>query len=137
MNRKDSLASLVDAILDALDARDLHGARRHFDLAVQRGPLTAVVKQLAATVEIPKHTIVWGFGIDVWANPHRSDYAWRCGDCRWTGSNYRTAHAARNTAETHASDHRISGGSVPAVVEYADMVSEADNDDQFPEASPC
>jgi hypothetical protein len=93
-----ALDQAVDAILDRLDAQDLPGARSHFDAATQgkREAVEVLVKQLAATVATPLGVVVWGHGIDVWANPHRFDYAWRCGGCRWTGSNYVTDHAARS-----------------------------------------
>lgn len=78
---------------------------------------TDLLKQLAATVEIPRRTIVWGHGIDVWANPHRDDYAWRCGDCPWTGSNYTTGRCARTAAEKHAAEHSDQG---TTVVEYGE-----------------
>ncbi|MFI7449526.1 hypothetical protein ACIBQX_18665 [Nonomuraea sp. NPDC049714] len=71
----------------------------------------------AATVTIPAGMVVWGHGIDVWANPHRYDRAWRCGGCRWTASHYRSDQAARASAEQHnAEDH---GGRL-TVVSYLD-----------------
>lgn len=102
------LASAVEAITDALDARNLDKARSLFDEAVQgrQGLVEALVRKLAATVATPPGLVVWGFGIDIWANPHRFDYAWRCGGCRWTGSNYTTDTGARTAAERHVvEDH--------------------------------
>ncbi|GHH61895.1 hypothetical protein GCM10017673_00010 [Streptosporangium violaceochromogenes] len=113
-------AQTVEAILDALDNRDLTAAREHLHRIVHGNPsaVTDLLKRLAATVAIPAGLVVFGFGIDIWANPHRHDYAWRCGDCPWTGSNYRSMAAARSTAEEHAHDHRAEGKPVPVVVEY-------------------
>ncbi|MFD0886079.1 hypothetical protein ACFQ08_16150 [Streptosporangium algeriense] len=112
----------VEAILDALDNRDLTAARDHFRRAVHGDPsaVTDLLKRLADAVSIPAGLVMVGFGIDVWANPHRADYAWRCGgtDCRWTGSNYRSLAAALSAAEEHARDHQTEGTPVPAVVEY-------------------
>ncbi|MFD0883978.1 hypothetical protein ACFQ08_05330 [Streptosporangium algeriense] len=118
----DTMTQAVEAILDALDDRDLTTAREHFRKAVYGSPsaVTGLLKRLAATVAIPAGLVVVGFGIDIWANPHRADYAWRCGgtDCRWTGSNYRSMQAARAAAEEHAHDHQADGTPVPVVVEY-------------------
>jgi hypothetical protein len=103
------LVDAVDAVTAALDARDLDKARTLFDEAVQgqQEGLDRLVRRLAATVVLPPGLVVWGFGIDVWANPHRFDYATRCGGCRWTASNYVTERAARVAAERHvAEDHR-------------------------------
>ncbi|MFI6883183.1 hypothetical protein [Streptosporangium canum] len=115
-----TMAQAVEAILDALDDRDLPTAREHFRRAVHGNPsaVTDLVTRLAATVDVPQGAIVFGFGIDIWNNPHRDGYAWRCGDCPWTGSNYRSMSAVRSAAEGHAADHRTSRKSVPAVVEY-------------------
>ncbi|MEU8379809.1 NUDIX hydrolase [Streptosporangium sp. NPDC048865] len=112
---------IAEAIAGALYDRDLEKARDLFDRAVEgsRAALGALAKQLAANVEIPKGTIVVGFGIDVWGNPHRDGYAWRCGDCRWTGSNYLTAPGAQGDAEEHAIMHQEQGEPVPAVQDYA------------------
>ncbi|MFG1748590.1 hypothetical protein [Streptosporangium sandarakinum] len=116
----NTMPRTVEDILDALDNRDLPTAREHFDRAVHGKPsaVTDLLKRLAATVPIPTGMIVFGFGIDIWNNPHRDDYAWRCGDCPWTGSNYRNMPAARSAAEEHAKDHRGERKSVPVVVEY-------------------
>lgn len=113
----DSLAQVAKAIADALHDRDLPVARGHFDRAVQgrQVVLGALVKRLAESVEVPEGTIVVGFGIDVWGNPHRYDYAWRCGDCPWTGSNYTTSRAARRAAEKHAEEHHSTRRALPAV----------------------
>jgi len=112
-------ARAVTDIADALDDRDLPRARRHFDAATKGQPedaMTGFLKQLAATVALPKGMVLYGFGIDVWANPHRSDHAWRCGDCPWTGSNYATAEGARAAAEGHAAEYHPNRP--PAVVDY-------------------
>ncbi|MFG1753373.1 hypothetical protein [Streptosporangium sandarakinum] len=116
----NTMTRTVEDILDALDNRDLPTAREHFDRAVCGTPsaVTDLLKQLAATVPIPTGMIVFGFGIDIWNNPHRDGYAWRCGDCRWTGSNYPSMPAARTAAQEHAANHQAAGKSVPAVVEY-------------------
>lgn len=113
------ITQTVEDITDALDRRDLDTARAAFDHAIQGRPETAVdilVRLLAATVTIPAGTVVYGFGIDVWANPHRWDYAWRCGGvkCRWTGSNYESMTAARSAAAGHAAEHPTP----PSVVQY-------------------
>ncbi|MBB4917407.1 hypothetical protein [Streptosporangium saharense] len=110
----------VEAILDALDDRDLTTAREHFRRAVHGNPaaVTGLLKFLAAAVTIPAGLVVVGAGIDIWANPHRADWAWRCGDCPWTGSNYRSLAVARSAAQEHAHDHQSGGAPVPVVVEY-------------------
>ncbi|MCC5582075.1 hypothetical protein IMZ11_41410 [Microtetraspora sp. AC03309] len=116
-----TLAQAVDDITASIGDADLETARLHFTQAVDGDParLTDLVKRLAATVEIPKHAIIWGFGVDVWGNPHRRDYAWRCGDCPWTGSNYRTERGARSAATRHAGEHQAAGEPVPTVTKYA------------------
>ncbi|MER7131333.1 hypothetical protein [Streptosporangium saharense] len=108
-----SLAQAVEDIGDALDARDLDLAHDLFDRAAQgrQERMEALVQALAADVTIPIGAVIVDFGIDVWNNPHRTGFAWRCGDCPWTGSNYTTEHAARAAAEEHARGHR----SVPRV----------------------
>ncbi|MEV8635833.1 hypothetical protein AB0395_29675 [Streptosporangium sp. NPDC051023] len=122
-----TMMQAVEAVLDALDNRDLPTAREHFHRIVHSNPsaVTDLVKRLAATVVIPPGMIVVGFGIDIWNNPHRDDYAWRCGDCPWTASNYRSMTAARSAAEEHARDHRTTGKPVPVVVEYGSILHTA------------
>lgn len=112
--------SEVDAITTALDARDLPAARTAFDVAVggdqaDEGPL---VRQLAKSVVIPRGMVVWGFSIDIWANPYRDGYAWRCGNCRCVGVNYATDTGAQQSAEQHVADHHRS--QPPTVVSYLD-----------------
>lgn len=101
-------AEAVEAIVNALYDRDLGRARDHFDRAVQGNEetLSTLLKELAATVEIPAGVVIVGFGIDVWGNPYRDGYAWRCGSCRWTGSNYLTARTAQSAADKHAAEHQ-------------------------------
>lgn len=116
-----TLASTADAIADRLHQRDLDGARRLFDDALQ-GQQQAVeflVRKLAATVTLPAGMVVWGFGLDMWANPHRDvdETAWRCGSCRSVGVNYRSDRAARAAAERHAAEDH--GGRL-VVVSYLD-----------------
>ncbi|GAB2443358.1 hypothetical protein GCM10027187_02530 [Streptosporangium sandarakinum] len=122
-----TMTQAIEDILDALDDRDLPAAREHFDRAIHGEPsaVTDLLKRLAATVPIPTGMIVFGFGIDIWNNPHRDDYAWRCGDCPWTGSNYRSMPAARTAAQEHAADHQATGKPVPAVVEYGSTLHTA------------
>lgn len=121
MTTTGTLARAVDAIAAALHARDLPAARARFDEA-SRLPEVQVterlVRQLSETVVIPSGMVVWGFGIDVWANPYRDGYAWRCGNCRWTGSNYATDTGAQGAAEQHVADHHRSRP--PTVVSYLD-----------------
>ena len=117
------LAEVVEAIADRLRERDLSGARDLFDGAVDRQPKTVLdvfVRRLAATVTLPPGLIVYGFALDVWANPYRGvdEQAWRCGGCRWTGSHYRTEHGAQAAAEQHVAEHHPGGG--VAVVSYMD-----------------
>lgn len=114
-------ARAVQAIADALDDRDLPRARQHYDAATRdlsEEAMTTFLRELAGTVALPHAVVLYGFGIDVWANPHRVDYAWRCGDCPWTGSNYATAEGARAAAEKHAADYHRSRP--PKVVNYLD-----------------
>ena len=117
-----SLEQAVDAITTALHARDLPAAWQHFGDAVQgrRETLDALVRQLAATVVTPAGLVVWGFGLDIWANPYRDvdEYAWRCGDCRLTASHYRTDKGAQASAAKHAAERHPSR--TPKVVSYMD-----------------
>ncbi len=110
----------VDDIVAALNVGDLQAARHYFDLAARNAPdeIAALLKQLAAAVNIPRGAIVCGAGIDVWGNPHRDDFAWRCGNCPWTGSGYQSARGARTGAERHGAAHWENGEPVPAVREY-------------------
>ena len=121
MAATDTLAGAVEAITARLDARDLDGARRLFDDAVQgdQEAVEPLVQQLAATVTVPPGMVVWGFGLDVWANPYRDpdEVAWRCGGCPWTASHYKTDQAARASAELHVAEEH--GGRL-AVVSYLD-----------------
>jgi hypothetical protein len=117
-----ALAETVDAITDRLDARDLDGARKAFDAAVQghQEVVEPLVQQLAATVTVPPGMVVWGYALDVWANPYRDpdERAWRCGGCRWTASHYKTDRACQASAEKHVDEHHH--GSEIAVVSYLD-----------------
>lgn len=118
----DTLAATVDAIADLLYARDLPGAKKLFDDAVH-GDQTVVeplVRQLAATTIVPSGVLVWGFGLDIWANPYRDpdERAWRCGDCPWTASHYKSDRAAQASAEQHVAEHHASRP--PKVLWYCD-----------------
>ncbi|WP_436764373.1 hypothetical protein [Streptosporangium sp. V21-05] len=117
-----SLAQVAADVTGALRDRDLERARGHFDRAVQGNEevLSALLKELAATIEIPVGVVVVGFGIDVWNNPWRDGYAWRCGSCRWTGSNYLTPRTAQSAATKHAAEHQEPK---PTVCDYAEMLS--------------
>jgi hypothetical protein len=96
-------------IIAALARNDLDDARRQLTRALtdHPGDTGTLLIALAATVAVPPGTVVWGHGVDVWANPCRGDFAWRCGDCPWTGSGYRTAPVARSAAKRHADEHGI------------------------------
>ena len=121
MTAIDTLALAADAIADHLYERDLDGARLLFDDAAQgcQEAVESLVRQLAATVVVPAGMVVWGYALDIWANPYRDpdEVAWRCGACRWTASHYTTDQAARASAEQHVTDHH--GGRL-AVVSYLD-----------------
>ncbi|MGW4802500.1 hypothetical protein ACWEPC_59810 [Nonomuraea sp. NPDC004297] len=111
----------ADAIADRLHERDLAGARKLFDDAVGDSPegVERLVRRLPATVVIPAGMVVWGFGLDIWANPYRDvdEWAWRCGGCRWTASHFKTDRAARVSADRHVAEHHC--GRL-AVVSYLD-----------------
>ncbi|WP_049562264.1 hypothetical protein [Nonomuraea sp. SBT364] len=115
------LAAAVEAITDALHARNLDKARTLFDEAVhgRQELVEPLVRRLAATVTVPAGMVVWGFGLDIWANPYRDpdETAWRCGGCRMTASHYKTDRAARRSAEKHVAE--VHGGRL-AVVSYLD-----------------
>jgi hypothetical protein len=116
-----TLDRAVDAIATALDARDLPAARTAFDKAVggNQAAVEPLVRRLAETVALPPGMVVYGFAIDMFANPHRSGYAWRCGDCPHTaGVNYRTENGAKWSAEQHVADDHV--GRPPTVVSYLD-----------------
>jgi hypothetical protein len=117
-----TFADAVDAITGRLDARDLDGARRAFDAAVQgcQEAVEPLVQQLAATVTVPPGMVVWGYALDVWANPYRDpdEQAWRCGGCRWTASHYKTDRACQASAEQHVAEHHDREG--VTVVGYVD-----------------
>lgn len=121
MSATNTLAVAVDAITARLDERDLDGARRLFDDAARGGQeaVEPLMQQLAATVHLPPGMVVWGFGLDIWANPYRDpdEMAWRCGGCRWTASHYRSDQAARESAERHVTEEH--GGRL-TVVSYLD-----------------
>lgn len=111
---------MSDRIADALYGRDLPLARRLFDAATaDPESVERLVRQLAATVTLPPGMVVWGFGLDIWANPNRDaeERAWRCGGCRWTASHYRTDRAAVSSAEEHNTEHHRGG---LTVVSYLD-----------------
>lgn len=116
-----ALAETADTIAGLLGTRDLDGARRAFDVAVQgrQEAVEPLVQQLAATVTVPPGMLVWGFGLDIWANPYRDvdERAWRCGGCRWTASHYKTDRACQASAEKHVAEHH--DGPI-AVVSYLD-----------------
>jgi hypothetical protein len=122
-----NLTQAVAEIGDALDARDLPTARAVFDRAVQgrKETLDELVQRLAKDVTIPAGAIVTGYGIDVWNNPWRYDFAWRCGDCRSNGSNYETEDAARAAAEEHAAEHGEKGGVAPKVGTFTEIYETA------------
>ena len=114
------LAGVAEAIADSLQARDLDKACALFDEATggRQDLVEVLVRRLAATVVLPAGMVVWGFGRDVFANPHRFDYAARCGGCRWAAVNYVTEQAARAAAERHVvEDH---AARPLAVVSYLD-----------------
>lgn len=116
-----TLEQAVDTITTALDARDLPAAQTAFDEAVggDQAAVEPLVRQLAETVTLPAGMVVYGFTIDMFANPHRSGYAWRCGDCPHTaGVNYRTENGAKWSAEQHVADYHVSRP--PTVVSYLD-----------------
>lgn len=118
----DTLTDMADAIADRLYARDLPGAKKLFDEAVNgdQEAVEPLVRQLAATTIVPAGMLVWGFGLDIWANPYRDpdEYAWRCGDCPWTASHYKSDQAARTSAEQHVAEHHASRP--PKIVSYLD-----------------
>lgn len=68
-----TLDRAVDAITTALDARDLPAARTAFDKAVggDQAAVEPLVRRLAETVALPPGMVVYGFAIDMFANPHR------------------------------------------------------------------
>ncbi|KAB8186839.1 hypothetical protein FH608_045940 [Nonomuraea phyllanthi] len=113
-----ALAESAEEIADRLHDRDLDGARKLFDtLAVDDATVSRLVRQLAKTVTILAGMVVWGYALDVWANPRRDvdERAWRCGGCRMTASHYTTDRAATASAGKHVAEHH--GGRL-AVVSY-------------------
>ena len=115
-----AMTEAVDAITAALDARDLPAAQAAFDEAVNgdQDAVSPLVKQLAETVVVPAGMVVWGFCIDLYANPYRSGYAWRCGGCPHAGVNYRTEGCAKWSAGQHVAEYHPT--SPPEVVSYSD-----------------
>lgn len=115
-----ALAVAVEGIADRLHERDLDAARRLFDaLAVDEEAVSRLVRELATTVTVPAGMVVWGYALDIWANPYRDvdERAWRCGGCRMTASHYRTDQAATASAGQHVAEHH--GGRL-TVVSYLD-----------------
>lgn len=116
-----TLTEAVDAITAALHVRDLPTAQRCFDETVNddQAVVEPLVRQLAETVALPAGMVVYGFAIDMFANPHRSGYAWRCGACpHAAGVNYRTENGAKWSADQHVADYHV--GRPPMVVSYLD-----------------
>lgn len=60
-----------------------------------------------ATLAAPRPGIVMvGLSILTWGNPYRgTGHSWRCGDCHWSGVDYKTAQTALRAARDHISEH--------------------------------
>lgn len=105
------MAEAIDEIVDALHRADLTLARRRFDAAavnLSQESLTPFLKALSKTVPIPAGTVVWGHMIDMFANPHRYGYGWRCGSCHVVGVNYSTPRGAERGANRHSGEKHAS-----------------------------
>ena len=74
----------------------------------------ALAKALADEVELPAGTVVFGPAALVWANPDRMDWAWRCGCCTWTASNYQTEYTGKSSAQRHLAEHPDARLAIPA-----------------------
>lgn len=115
------IAPYVTSILRDLNipggrASALHNLRM-FDLA--HGDLTGdLISELADATEPEPGTITVGEGADLYGNPARQGYAWRCGEClavyrrggRYpkSGVNYKTLQGASSAAHKHARDDHAS-----------------------------
>lgn len=100
--------SLEAEIVRAIQRGAVEAAQVAFQAAVGNDCDAAyrLITQLGKAVRLPHSAILCGPGRLVWGNPFRTDYAWRCGPCPWTGSNYRSSLAAEKAAQRHwAEDH--------------------------------
>jgi hypothetical protein len=111
----------VERIVIPLFRADLEASLDAMIVAFDRfvgGPderlFNVLAKALADEIEIPQGTVVFGPDPLVWGNPQRITssfehvkWAWRCGCCRWTGSNYATEIIGRSAALEHAAEHGV------------------------------
>lgn len=119
-----NLAPHVTSILRDLNIPGGRGSALHnlrmFDLA--HGDLTGdLITALADATEPEPGTITVGEGADLYGNPARQGYAWRCGECLAgyrrggpypkSGVNYETQQGAVNAAHRHARDDHA--GAIP------------------------
>lgn len=100
-----SIAHGVEAITELINDGDLQGAALVLQVSVGNHGEDAVLPALARSLTVPVGTVLYGPGADVWRNPLRTDWAWRCGDCPQTGSLYLTERGAQEAAEKHAAEH--------------------------------
>lgn len=92
---------LIAGIAAGIQSGEMARAADLFRQAAQVLTLTDLVVAVGQTALPAARTITWGPAPYVFANPLREDWVWRCGDCRMTGSNFRTSTSARRDAAQH------------------------------------
>jgi hypothetical protein len=93
----------IEVMCQALDALDTSG----LDEEATQEKLLALTNALAAAVPVPAGAVLFGESPEVWANPLRPGWSWRCGCCRMTGNQYRTGFGGRREAQQHADEHGV------------------------------
>jgi hypothetical protein len=92
-------------VVAALDDADLDAARAHLDTVTDTDLSVRLVMELSALAAPRPGTLTLGPAILVYGHPRRPGFAWRCGDCPWTGSNYEQWDDAEADARTHLGEH--------------------------------
>lgn len=92
-------------IIAAIARGDIDTAQDLFAAAARRTSVGEIARAVAKAAPPPAGSIIVGPAMLVWASPFRTDYGWRCGNCRWTASTYKTDRNARRSAENHAEEH--------------------------------
>jgi hypothetical protein len=95
----------TNAIIKAIARGDIDTAQEAFRTAAHKTSVGQAARAVCEATPPPAGTIIVGPALLVWANPFRDDYGWRCGNCRWTASTYKTRRNAEKSANKHAGEH--------------------------------